>query len=324
MADARVRYVNRWRFPGSPQPFKLDHTLMQFFVLEADIGRLRDLCHRHLTAPTGGRLTYEPVAPFVMLTFSIAGRQSSVDEDHGTLGWSMELGCSALVLTAALKNGMLDHLAWFVPYIWVDNPLALTLGREVYGFPKELGWPDIPSDPRQADRFGLDVFASRRKHASNRMTRFRLLEVERVDEGTAQAAPPDPAPWDLPGSIVPGIRSLLGGGTPASRVPNPLELPVHIWDLLNRNVPLVFLKQFPAADDGAFACYQAVVETRIAVDTLRHAAPFPGRFTFRHSPCESHPLHDDLGLGIEQPVLFGFWVDFDGRLDRGSVLWRAP
>jgi hypothetical protein len=90
------------------------------------------------------------------------------------------------------------------------------------------------------------------------------------------------------------------------------------WD-----VPLVFLKQFPAVEDGERACYQAVVEAPLRVTTFRGARFLPGSYQFRLFRCDSHPLDEDLGLNETQTPALCYWLDFDGTLEYGRTIWEA-
>jgi len=49
----RPRYVNRWGFNGSPQPFAAKRVTSSCFVLEGKLSHLEDLCHRFFAEPTG-------------------------------------------------------------------------------------------------------------------------------------------------------------------------------------------------------------------------------------------------------------------------------
>ena len=44
-------------------------------------------------------------------------------------------------------DGLLPcSLGWFVPYMFVDNPLSLAGGREIYGFNKNQGLIELPGE----------------------------------------------------------------------------------------------------------------------------------------------------------------------------------
>jgi hypothetical protein len=98
-------------------------------------------------------------------------------------------------------------------------------------------------------------------------------------------------------------------------------------DALALDVPMVFLKQFRDAADGAAACYQAIIEA-------------PNRMT--RDPVEAGFLHGDWELAIEQfptvrlidrlglrardgklPALLHIWVKFGFTAEPGRVIWRA-
>jgi hypothetical protein len=303
--------------------------LSYHFVLEGKLANLERLCDRYLNEPSQGMLHYVPVFPFVFLAFTQAKRLSGIAPSYHHLGWSPEVEVAVFVLTASLKRQVsppeVDHLAWFVPYIFVDNPLAVTWGREVHGFPKELGWIEMPVDRQVPDRLTLDAFALRTFSPYSRLTRLRLLAVNR--EGANGEFPGGPllgAPtWTSPlGALRPLAERLFGDKSPPLLGKSFFQ--TTLAETTRWDVPQVFLKQFSAVEDGERACYQAIVESSLRVTNFRGARLLPGAYQFRLFPCDSHPIDGDLGLSETQPSVLSYWLDFDGILEFGRTVWEAP
>jgi hypothetical protein len=91
---------------------------------------------------------YVPLVPRVLILFASIQQLKSVEPPDSALGWMTEGDVAFWVSVAQLDpTGAASRprgLTWFLPYIFVDNPLALTTGREVYGYPKEQGTFVIP------------------------------------------------------------------------------------------------------------------------------------------------------------------------------------
>lgn len=47
------------------------------------------------------------------------------------------------------------HVAWFAPYFFVDSSHSMITGRDVYGFPKELGWVTMSDQPSQLNHLSV-------------------------------------------------------------------------------------------------------------------------------------------------------------------------
>ena len=96
-------------------------------------------------APSGGAVRYRVprLAPIVLSFGTIAGLRS-LHPDHAGHGTADEPEAAIWVPVIAQRweeGGYRDeHLGVFMPYIWVDDPVAFASGREVFGFAKTQGW----------------------------------------------------------------------------------------------------------------------------------------------------------------------------------------
>jgi hypothetical protein len=89
-------------------------------------------------------------------------------------------------------------------------------------------------------------------------------------------------------------------------------------------VTIAFLKQFRDVQHTDRACYQAIVEAKAVVRTLRGYGPIPGTFQVSWGDHASHPFTADLGLEPGgQKTLVATWVDFDFVMEAGREVFRA-
>jgi hypothetical protein len=323
--SSRPRFVNRWGVGASPQPFRCENVTSYQFVLEGKLDNLQRLCARYFEQPTNGECCYVPITRLVWLTVSFLDSIGSVDEWYGRFGKASETEIALLVLTARIKkNGnvpVLDHLAWFCPYIFTDNAAAISGGREIYGFPKELAWVDCRVHGPVLDNCTVDAQAVNILGPSARIARLQLLSVLQ-GESTLDLPGRLLAVWDRFEDAVEDIRQralsdqkvLLPG----------LGLLTSVNESLwNRELPIVFLKQLPDHASGDLASYQAVVEAGQRMTVFRRGNMSRNTYTVELIPRESHPIQQDLGLGDTNPVQFAYFLDYGLILESGTTVWEA-
>ena len=152
---SQPEYVEYGALATAPGPLACERAQLYCFFVESDTVRVQELCDRVFKEPTGGALRYRVsrLAP-VILTFGTIAGLRSLHPAHSGRGTASEPEAAIWITTFAqrLEHGRYvdDHLAIFMPYIWVDDPIAFASGREVYGYPKTQGWMRRLADPRSA------------------------------------------------------------------------------------------------------------------------------------------------------------------------------
>lgn len=296
----KPRYHNLTGFEPSPPPFTFYGVTSRVFPLRASPRRLQSFCDRYLNhAP---EISYcQPLAPVVLLCILNYGRMGG-----DSAGWIAQ---NEVLFTLLLEWWHRDEngeekteLATVTPFLFVDDPLSQTTGREVYGWPKIKAWfePDIAS-------WGSDVVTRPRPirmsslvfpHAyeGQRPQRRTLLEIDPEPLSGLTDLPPDfrflsDAVWCARRGIEETFRSmrdwgemlLMRGGPPnlLSLLP-PIPLPGLPPGLTgaggnldgrpseaNQRVDLAYqtltLKQFPDPSSSREACYQALVSTDMEI-----------------------------------------------------------
>jgi uncharacterized protein with NAD-binding domain and iron-sulfur cluster len=297
-------------------PVDLDVQLTSFFAA-ADARRLQDLCDRELNL--GGPRRYRPAGPFVI--FYCSQLDNRVPE--GAIE-ETDFGVWVPVFSGREVGGVFqaDRLLTYSPYGWVSNSPALVGGRSVFGFPKHvarLGQPIHPGDPALfgADTWVVDVPGGRAHEA-------RLLEIQRRDTA---AWPGLGSAWN-PTAIAKLLGALFHPGLP------PAHFTVDLLGQLlrrSRGMPMVFLKQFPAADGTSAAVYQAIVEADVDLTGPSDGGFVDGRWEIGARACVSHDLTRTLGLPHRRErradatwcvmdALAQGWMKFTSRVKPGRVI----
>ncbi len=352
------RYVEYGALATAPGPLLCEAARLYCFFVETDRARVQRLCDRVLKAPTGGALRYRvPRFPPVILTFGTIAGLRSLHPDHADRGTASEPEAALWVPTVAqrFENGSYvdDHLAIFMPYIWVDDPIAFASGREVYGFAKTQGWMRRLDDPRGTsgsvsrdrtpdppEELALDVYGVPEFGPASEMHRRRLITIRRrgqrrsgersgeagtETEGVEMASlinhfmsEFDPSRAD--GPDLAGRRSVrslshpVAGARAQARVMSEL--------LVEQAVRHVFLKQIRDATSGELAALQQVIEARSSVvgRSLRWRR-LSGQYELHVESLASHPLEDELGLPSDQVIRRAFAAEFGFRMEPGVVAW---
>ena len=142
------------------QPFDMKGTEFYGFFVEGTMKNLQDLCDRSLNCP-GSPVEYRPATNYIMISFDIVNSISSIDKPDSEQGYFAEYEVIFWLLTLVGKKigpfFQVERLAVFTPYIFVNSSFALLAGREIYGFPKQLGRVQIPQPDEEPNLFSLDT-----------------------------------------------------------------------------------------------------------------------------------------------------------------------
>ncbi len=323
-AAAKPTYIERGGEQVYSQPVSFQGVRFSSFLLPADLGALQTLCDRYLNQPAQGRAIYRPLLPRVLLGVAAIARAQPTEAPGSQVGWIQETDVAFWVPVVELhRRGdfwLPVRLAWFQPYLFVDNPWAAAAGREIYGFHKAMARiTSSPSLDGQAE-FRVETLAVPRFNPQTEVDWKQLLKVYRADrdDGNGLARR-----WDHPlGAFLHFVETLAAGGV----VKLAEEIPaLHLGSHLDpREVSVVFLKQFRDVADGRQACYQAVVEAPARVVSFREAGVLAGDYRLAVGEFDTHPVIRELGLaGPEEKVLGAWYVDFDFIMETGTEVWKS-
>jgi hypothetical protein len=299
-----------------PGPFHCSDVTIFAFALKADPEKLADLCRTVLVDPQRKR-QYRPVGSVVLLTFGsmIVRSKSSAHSNffgisYDAMGQSAEKHAALWLLTQAEHRRdrveLIDQLVAFTPGMWVDNPVSLLGGREIYGFAKQWGSPAYSTDG--PPNCTLDVFGGNFGETQTTGMK-RLFELTPRTGGSALAAIEE-GTRELIQTTDQELRKLMLGDV---EVPS-MSLLRHLAnDLIHKEISQVCRRQFRSHDDdGSHPSPQELIEVTTQCHQIQ-AHLIPHRFDFTLHHVDSHPLQASLGIE-SQTVELGLHIEADFSL----------
>ncbi len=150
-------------------PFAFSDVKMTVFPLQANLARLTQFCDGYLNQ-ADNIVQFKPFLPFVYLIILDYGRMSAAATKTGWVSQREVAFGVPLRWLEPNKSGEMEFkdFAFTTPFIFVDNELSLSTGREVYGWPKLLARLDPRIDEWIKDPHGARrVFEIRSRAAAD-------------------------------------------------------------------------------------------------------------------------------------------------------------
>lgn len=317
-------YVERPGEPCHQPPYACDATQLYGFYVEGDHATIQEkLIDPALNATRGGKgEQYRCFTDFILVTYSITARGTSTEPPASEQGYVPEycwtIWIPLIVVKKELGMHIAERLVMYPAYISVDNPWSLVAGREVYGFPKNLGPLAIPKPGDDPAGFSVSSLAIKRYAPDHEAAVEELMRVDRTEKLSTGAEI-----WD---DLEDAIKAVAGFLHHTDGLPVPgIGLLIDLLKLAkHREVPAVFLKQFRDAVDGTRACYQSIVEAGCHVTGFHGGGLLDGKFKLTPTNYDSMPLAASLGLdpsGV--PCQFPFWANIDFIVEDVKEVWKA-
>jgi hypothetical protein len=323
-------YIPRGGEQTFAAPFVQTGTKLMGWLMKADLAAQQSMIDRYLNAPMNGQsgFTYRALMPSVLFAIAPIEATRSLTEPDSGYGYTPETDVAFWVLVGRghEENGRwkLDRLLWFLPYVFVDVPMTMATGREVYGYPKEIAyltWPSGSRDPlvMSAETLVLPVYSP-----DTKLVRAPILEVRKTGgkPGILERL------GSAFGSLAPALAHL---GLDAVEHPHTdLDVLGALEASLGKlEIPMVFLKQFRDIVEPNAACYQAIVESPARLASIPIGWPTLEDVAITVYDYASHPIATELGLGtpvdgkLTVNVPFGFEVHFDFVVELGQIVWKS-
>ncbi len=301
-------------------PFFVKDVQTHSFILQADAVALRALCDRNLNAPLRAlpgapTLEYRPMSSFVLLSFS---HLSATHAQHAPEAWVEEHEAILWILTMAGREEhgvfIIDRLAWFTPYVFVDSPWAMITGQMVYGFGKEIA--DVRLAQNVDDPFSVDTTVVASFGYDSEATMQRLLTLRRVE--ARDGAHPELHTLE---EVVTTILKRLPAEHHSLALPDLHFLVSTAEYLVHGRMPMVLLKQIRDVADGTQACYQAIIEFDLTMQNIRSPKISFDAFALDIAAYASHPIVSEFGFGASTvPTVLSATMTYDLTLGTGRVI----
>jgi len=204
------------------------------FPLKANIARLAEFVDEYLNMDIPDEIVhFEPALPYVYFMALNYGGMSATTLDAQRLGWVAQHEAFFLVPLQRWRreHGKLVFKGWtgVTPFIFVDDALSMTTGREVYGWPKMLAsiepdrpvWTTHPRAPTRLFTMNAHVFPD--VYAGKREPKRTLVAIDRDTPASYAEYPLNyRCPW-TPTSVVHNLYA-----TSASLLEEAAEFAAHL------------------------------------------------------------------------------------------------
>lgn len=209
----------------------------------------------------------------VFFVFADLGRVQSADrQEREGFGWFRERDFVPFVPVrddSLVDGARVGRYGFFVPYIWVDQPAGMLMGREIYGFPKLLA--DISIRGTRCSAKSL-VY-----HRGRQMAMKEIATAKKICCERPRTQLPDGDSAELLHASLASLVQLermslrrRGKGHPElESLRTELEAMSNCFHELG-GAPLYFLKQFRSARGGGEAALQQIVR---AAGSVRKWSP---------------------------------------------------
>ncbi len=297
-------------------PFQQQNTRMYGFFVEGELNKLQACIDRDLNAVAAGKYHFKPLSNCVMLTFADIQHCYSSNPQDINKGWGVEVDVCFWVPVGnfVVDNGKerLDCVYWYTPYIWVNSPIAMVNGRDIYGYPKTIGQIELPK-PDAPNHFKIAVNSFKTYTKETESEWNELLNIKNLAPGASLTKR-----WDNFIDAAKGIFELAKGEQRVIPDINALE---QITTLLTEpQLPQIFLKQIPD-NHGNKAAYQALLSAPAKVNSFEGGGPLLGDYQIVLQDIASIPIAQDLGIKVgAQPSIFNFWMDFGFEVPAAETL----
>ena len=304
-----------------PPPYSFRKLTIRSFPVLADPVRLQQAVARLNIAPPEvcevqavGNLVFMQLAQYPYL-------QSEPDPE----GWFTENELSFNILVAIGKrvNGQFvpSSLAYYFPFIYVDNDWAIATGREVFGYQK-IGSEMTFGAAGDSKLFGLTTLALPQRGSNEQARKVELVQITETVHRSGFDA--------LMGKIG-GMAGELGDmifGAAGFVDQSSLGLVASLLKTFGREqVGIVSLKQFRDAAQPSRACYQSIVLTSFTIDKWHRLDLLPGDYAARITREASMPIVETLGLQVGADGLVKtmqpFAMEYDCTVSVGTNLYVA-
>jgi hypothetical protein len=301
-----------------PAPYTQKDANARLYLMSGNTLEMQATANRYLNGVAAPGTFYTPLGNIVVAAFmAIREVRCSVTG----LGSMHEVDCAFFLPLIKWKSGLPSDVAFFAPYLFVNNSWAMATGREVHGFRKDVAHSFSDLDVNKYDSWShaakdlthIDAWAMDPKSALSRLEIQRLVELHGPDP-----APPGDPLVDAFITLILGILGDLGPlGAALAALPVPSGFPSWLMVVAQAVVekltttdangdsalrlPMLFLRQFCDPANSTQADVQSLVEADMVAPFSSMSASLPGgTFRLKFFDKASHPIAKELGLSAEE------------------------
>jgi hypothetical protein len=291
-----------------------------WFAVRADANAMQALVDAQLNAPSGGKgPDYRVLGSHMLISLLDADRLTTPSQ---AVGYVPDQECG-LWIPLLVWSGILPRVVFWMPYIFINSSAGMCTGREVWGYPKEISSFVIPRDPDTADTFVVNATIFSTLDDRTMGTLEPILQIKRTTG--APTTGPVKGAWKGFEEAVKAVAAELAENHVHFSVHGAEEGIALAKLCLSLDIPLANLKQFRDVQDPTRACYQAITEGPIRMDSFGGGWFLPGGYTLTITPAQSHQIVTDFGLPNNVvPVELAFWMRMGFSAMPGKAVWTAP
>ncbi len=309
-----------------PIPGRADDTWLYCFPIRGTYSNMLNVVNQRLNfSPLNQQIRYFPLSDMLMMVVSDIRKGYTLDPNYKKYGYLAEKGVQFFMpiveCSADGRNGWkAERLAFFIPYIAVDQPYNISIGREELGYPKSMGRIDMPEVPHNADNFNVEVYGFKQFNEANpEYGKFHPFVNIKKTNGIIPSGQ-----WQSHNEAWAHIKQHLAAPTASQKIEWGLPFAIHeLEDMAEKKLPLIFLKQFRDIVNPAQACYQAITQGNGFTENFLGGWLLGSEYTVTFNDLDSFPICSDLGIANKMTVSHPFWVHANLKFDTGTVLWRA-
>jgi hypothetical protein len=311
--------VGGWSLMQWP-PFDIQKVTYYNYVIDADINALTRLCDAFFNNTSGGAVQYKPLIPQIIFSYANIEEATSSDPRAGSTPER-----DILLWTPVVRLGPEGHsviaVPIFSPFVFVDNAVAVQLGREMFGFPKNwcqlLTKPDSPSSTE-----GILVHAYTKPADEEVLAPRKILNLKCTGTG------PEPK-WihgavEVIEEILSIAKTFITDENGLGLVKNAEAIAVATASLLQMEQSFCFLKQFPSMSNDAMCCYQSIGEMASKLGAIKRFGVLTNEYELEYVDDMFHHFKEAFGWA-DGPlkVRAAFYMDFSFTIVSGKVVWQA-
>jgi hypothetical protein len=307
---------------GFPPPFHESGAQFYTFVFSSTQEKLQKVCDHWFNIPAGGAVRCEPLLPVVLVTFARyaqAGPASPPFDQWGFVPYQEVIfSIFAVRLKKVGGTWLAEHVGALVPYIYVDDAIAMVAGREVYGMPKTMASISLPEGPHASPlQFSLETVSTPRFSPDEP---FRAMPIASLQQVVPLQAKPLHV-WEDMEAAVQAIRGIIFGGHQI-HLPS-VGLLLEVADIfIEHKLPFSSLRQLRSLSAPDQAAYQSIVDFSARMERFERAGLLPGSFSLSLPENALYPIGEDLGLADGQKAEAAFWLDWDFLFEGGREVWQ--